>query len=225
VGVETPASRGLGVTGTTDSYATQKNVSMAFGSPGTQVSVSAFFHTAGTLGTTGEDRVLELNVATEPTSVLTAAHTGIGGKIEFNSVDGVDDIQIRFRRNNADVATSLNATLFDIKTNTWYKATFTATNMGTASTIPSTMVIDEYNSDGTSLVSANVYNHSFAIPIEATLTADSAVYGGFRVRNGTRLYNAIDNFEQLQLAVPEPASAVILGLAALGLAVRRFRRA
>ena len=187
-----------------------------------QIKVSAFFHTAATLGITGEDRVFELNVVALNTNIVTGAHTGIGGKIEFPSVDG-DDILIRFRRNNADVASSLSAASFDILPNTWYKATFTATNMGTAATIPSSMVLDSYGADGTALVSAGVFSHSFDIPIEAALTADAEVFGAFRVRNGTRLYNAIDGFEQLAAVVPEPATYLLalLGFASL---LAKYRR-
>lgn len=214
VGVGNPASRGLSVTGTTDHGATLNTSSFTFGSAGAKVSVSMFFHTAATLGTTGEDRVLELNLVSANNSDVTAAHTGVGGKIEFPPTDGVDDIRVEFRRNNSDVAGSDVNGPFDVKTNTWYKATFTATNNGTASVIPATLVLDEYSADGTALVTANVFSHSFDIPAEATLTADSEVFGAFRVRNATRLYNALDNFEVLQLVVPEPGT-IVLGLFAV----------
>ncbi|HJQ81129.1 MAG TPA: PEP-CTERM sorting domain-containing protein [Lacipirellulaceae bacterium] len=224
VGVGNPASRGLSVTGTTDHGATLNTSSYTFGSPGAKVSVSMFFHTAATLGTTGEDRVFELNLVSANNSDVTAAHTGIGGKIEFPPTDGVDDIRVEFRRNNSDVAGSDVNGPFDVKTNTWYKATFTATNNGTASVIPATMVLDEYNADGTSVVAANVFSHSFDIPAEATLTADTEVFGAFRVRNATRLYNALDNFEVLQLVVPEPGTISLAIAVALGLSFSSRRR-
>jgi hypothetical protein len=225
VGVGTPASRALGMTGTGDNGSTLNTSSFTFGSPGAKVAVSMFFHTAETLGTTGEDRVFELNLVSANNSDVTAAHTGVGGKIEFPPTDGVDDIRVEFRRNNSDVAGSDLSGPFDVKTNTWYKATFTATNNGTANPIPATMVLDEYSADGTSLVMANVFSHSFAIPAEATLTADSEVFGAFRVRNATRLYNALDNFEVVQLVVPEPGTTVLgLFAAAAATVIPRRRR-
>jgi hypothetical protein len=223
VGVGTPASRALSVTGTTDHGATLNTSSFTFGTPGSQASVSIFFHTAPTLGSTGEDRVLELNLVSANNSDVTAAHTGIGAKIEFPPTDGVDDIRIEFRRNNSDVAGSDISGPFDVKTNTWYKATFTATNAGTASPIAATMVLDEYSADGTSLVTANVLNHAFAIPAEAALTADAEVWGAFRVRNGTRLYDALDNFEVTQGVVPEPAAMTLTLCGLIILTARRTR--
>jgi hypothetical protein len=224
VGVGNPASRGLSVTGTTDHGATLNTSNFTFGSPGATVSVSMFFHTAATLGTTGEDRVFELNLVSANNSDVTAAHTGIGAKIEFPPTDGVDDIRIEFRRNNSDVAGSDISGPFDVKTNSWYKATFTATNAGTALPIPATMVLDEYSADGTSLVMPNVLTHAFAIPAEAVLTADAEVFGAFRVRNATRLYNALDNFEVLQLVVPEPGTMSLAIAVALGMAFSSCRR-
>jgi hypothetical protein len=219
VGLGNPASRGLTVTGTTDSGSVYKNGSMSFANVGDQIIVSAFFHTGATLGTTGEARVFELNAVALNTNIPTAAHTGIGAKIEFGS--GVDDVLIRFRQNNADVASSLSPTSFDIQANTWYKATFTATNQGTASTIPASMVLDSYGADGTSLVAANVFSHSFSLPASAALAADPDVFGAFRVRNGTRLYNAVDNFEQVSIPVPEPATWILGSLAGLAVVLRR----
>ncbi len=223
VGVGTPASCALGMTGTGDNGSTLNTSSYTFGSPGAKVAISMFFHTAATLGTIGEDRVLELNLVSANNSDVTAAHTGIGAKIEFPPTDGVDDIRIEFRRNNSDVAGSDVSGPFDVKTNTWYKATFTATNAGTALPIPATMVLDEYSSDGTSLVMSNVLTHAFAIPAEAVLTADAEVFGAFRVRNATRLYNALDNFEVVQLVVPEPAT-MTLGLVAVAATICTRRR-
>ncbi|HEX2475674.1 MAG TPA: PEP-CTERM sorting domain-containing protein [Lacipirellulaceae bacterium] len=223
VGVGNPSSRGLSVTGTTDHGATLNTSSFTFGSPGAKVAISMFLHTAATLGTTGEDRILELNLVSANNSDVTAAHTGIGGKVEFPPTDGVDDIRIEFRRNNSDVPGSDISGPFDVKTATWYKATFTATNMGTANPIPATMVLDEYSADGTMLVAANVLTHSFNIPAEAILTADSEVFGAFRLRNGTRLIDALDNFEVLQLAVPEPATLMLGFIAVAGATFTRRR--
>ena len=58
VGIGNPGSRGLTVTGTADSGATFKTSSLPFDTVGSQVKVSAFFHTAATLGVTGENRIL-----------------------------------------------------------------------------------------------------------------------------------------------------------------------
>ncbi len=223
VGIGTPASRGLSVTGTTDNGSTLNTSSMQFGSLGAQASVSMFFRTASTLGTTGEDRILELNLVSASNSDVTAAHTGIGAKIEFPPTDGVDDVRIEFRRNNSDVAGSDISGPFDIKADTWYKATFSATNAGTASPIAAAMVLDEYSADGTSLVAANVLSHAFAIPAEATLTADSDVFGAFRVRNGTRLLSSLDNFGTAQLVVPEPGAMLLALVAAAGAMVCQNR--
>lgn len=211
VGIGAPASRGLSVSGTTDNGSTLQTSSYDFSVVGAQLTASIYFHTAGTIGASGEARVLELNFVALSTNFPTAAHTGIGAKIEFGA--NVDDVLIRFRQNNADVALSLSPTPFDIKPNTWYKATFSATNQGTASTIPATMVLDDYGADGTALVTAGVLSHSFAIPASAAFTADNQVFAAFRVRNGTRLYNALDNFGAVQTAIPEPGC---LGLASLG---------
>lgn len=223
-GVGIGSSRALGVTGTSDNGSTLNTSSFVFGSAGAQVSVSMFFHTGSTLGTTGEDRVFELNLVASMNSDVTAAHTGIGGKIEFPPTDGVDDIRVEFRRNNSDVAGSDMSGPFDIKTDAWYKATFTATNAGTTNPIPATMVLDEYSANGTSLVTANVFSHSFNIPAETSLTADPDVWGAFRVRNGTRLYDALDNFETVQLVVPEPGSGALTMVAAMGAALVTRRR-
>jgi hypothetical protein len=88
------------------------------------------------------------------------------------------------------------------------------------------MVLDNYGSDGTALVSANVFSHSFNIPASAALTADPDVFGAFRVRNGTRLYSTLDNFEVVAIVVPEPATWLIAAVGGLGLLVscRRDRR-
>ena len=228
-GVGIGATRALGVVsdivgGTDDAGATLVTSNYRFGSPGAKIAVSAYFHTVAQLGTAGEDRVFELNLVGSSANVPTAAHTGIGGKIEFvPNADGNDSIGIEFRRNNADVAGSQtpDASAFDIKSSTWYKATFTATNAGAGNSIPATMVLDEYSADGTSLVTAGVFSHSFDIPA-GDISIDPEVWAAFRVRNGTRLYNAIDNFETVQLVIPEPASVALVGLAVVGfLAIRR----
>jgi hypothetical protein len=104
------------VTGTTDSGAVFKTNSFAFDTAGAQVSVSEYIHTGATLSTSGEARVFELNIVALNTNIPTAAHTGIGAKIEFGT--GVDDVLIRFRQNNADVASSLSPASFDIQPNT-----------------------------------------------------------------------------------------------------------
>jgi hypothetical protein len=217
VGVGNPASRGLQVSGTTDSGAVLKTSSLSFGSSGAQVSASAFLHTATALGTTGEDRIFELNIVGLNTNIPTGAHTGIGAKLEFvPNADGNDTIGVEFRRNNADVAGSQtpDASAFDIKANTWYKATFTAINGGAGNPIPALMVLDEYSADGTSLVAANVFSQSFNIP-SSDINIDAEVWGAFRVRNGTRLLSAIDNFETVQLVIPEPTSLGLIGLSAV----------
>jgi hypothetical protein len=228
-GVGVGGSGGLNVTSTqtfnpnvtNDAASVYKTQSIPF-TTGSKGQVSILFHTVGTIGTTGETRVLELNLVAANTNIPTAAHTGIGGKIEFRSDanGGGDDVFIRFRRNNSDVASSLSAGSFDIQPNNWYKATFTATSLGPLSTIPASMVLDDYGATGTTLVDDNVFSHSFNIPIEAALTADTAVFGAFRVRNGLRLYNALDNFA---FGIPEPTTVSMLGLAAAGLLALRRR--
>ena len=208
-GVGIGATRALGVVsdlvgGTDDAGATLVTSNYRFGSAGAKIAVSGFFHTVAQLGTTGEDRVFELNLVGLSTNVTTAAHTGIGGKIEFvPNADGNDSVGVEFRRDNADAPGSQtpDAGAFDIKSNTWYKATFTATNDGAGNPIPATMVLDEYSADGTSLVTANVFSHSFNIA-SSNINTDGEVFAAFRVRNGTRLYNVIDNFEAVQLVIP-----------------------
>jgi hypothetical protein len=65
-----------------------------------------------------------------------------------------------------------------------------------------------------------VFSHAFNIPIEANLTVDAEVFGAFRVRNGLRLYNAVDDFA---VGIPEPASTVLLTLAMAALPTVRWR--
>lgn len=222
-------SRGLSVTATTDSGATFKTSGLNFSQVGSSLAVSAFLKTAATLGTTGEDRIFELNLVTDAANIVTGAHTGVGGKLEFvPNDDGFDDIGIEFRRSNADAAASQTATGFDIKPNTWYKATFTAKNNGPGAVIPAKLTIDEYNAAGTALVTANVFSHSIDIAntlngaTNPDITLDNEVWAAFRVRNGTRLLAAIDNFQAVTIPAPEPA-AWLAGLVAAG-ALRHFRR-
>jgi hypothetical protein len=219
-------SRGLQITGTTDSGAVFKTQTLNFGSANQQITLSMFLHTAPTLGTTGEDRIFELNIVGQDTNIPTSAHTGIGGKLEFvPNTDGNDDLGIEFRRNNGDASGSQTAAGFDILPSTWYKATFTATSAGAGNAIPVSMVIDQYNADGTSLVSANVFSHSFDIAAgDAAIASDvDGVYSAFRVRNGTRLLDAIDDFQVSEVTIPEPATAALAAVAALVLSARRRR--
>jgi hypothetical protein len=225
-GVGIGGSRGLSITAITDAGATLKTSSFPFNELGTSLSSSIYFHTVPTLGTTGDVRVLETNFVATETSSVTSAHTGVGGKLQFldTATDDSDDVEIEFRRNNADVAGSIPSQKFDILPGRWYKATFTMTNAGTDLPIPATFVLDDYGTTGTALEAAKVYSHSFAIPIEAVLTADDAVFGAFRTRDASRLYDALDNFEVA--VVPEPAGlAAAFAAGCLAVLRRRTRRA
>jgi hypothetical protein len=73
-------------------------------------------------------------------------------------------------------------------------------------------------------VTANVFSHSASIP-SSDINIDAEVWGAFRVRNGTRLLAAIDNFETVQLVIPEPTSLALAALVAAGLMSIRRRRA
>jgi PEP-CTERM motif len=223
-GVGVGGSRGLQITGTTDSGAVFKTQSLNFGSANQQITLSMFLHTAPTLGTTGEDRIFELNIVGLETNIPTGAHTGVGGKLEFiPNTDGADDIGVEFRRNNSDAAGSQTAAGFDILAATWYRATFTATSAGAGNGIPVSMVLDQYNADGTSLVTAGVFSHSFTIAAaDSAIASDvDGVFGAFRVRNGTRLLDAIDDFAFDVQTIPEPTTAALAGLALLALGARR----
>jgi hypothetical protein len=224
-GVGVGGSRGLQMSTTvTDTGSILNSSSLAFNTPGTSLAASVYLHTVATPGTTGEERVLEVNFTTAVTT-LTGAHTGAGGKLQFVKPDPSDDVEVEGRRNNADIAGSIPATKFDIQGGRWYKATFTMTNNGTTNPIPGSLVLDDYGTDGLSLVQANVYSHSYDIPIEGTLTADDTVFGGFRVRNATRLYDALDNFEILDVTpVPEPTAVAVLLIGSVALLGRKRRR-
>ena len=73
-GVGVGGSRGLSVTGTGDTGYTYKLASLDFSQVGTTLGVSMFFKTAATLGTTGEQRIFELNLVQDPTNIV----TGVG---------------------------------------------------------------------------------------------------------------------------------------------------
>jgi hypothetical protein len=221
-------SRGLSVNATTDTGATLQTSNYNFGPDGAKIQVSMFLHTAATLGTTGEDRIFELNLVGLNTNSPTAGHTGVGGKIEFlPNADGNDTVGVEFRRNNGDPPSSAGQdpgpTFFDIQPATWYKATFTATQGGGGTSIPVTMTLDDYGATGAALVTANVYSFSFTLTDTTAANSDTEVFGAFRVRNGTRLIDALDNYEIVQIAIPEPGTLALVGLALCGLSAKRRR--
>jgi hypothetical protein len=227
-GVGVGGSRGLTVNAVTDTGATLQTSNYNFGPNGAKIQISMYLHTAATLGTTGEDRIFELNLVGLNTNSPTAAHTGVGGKIEMlPNADGNDTVGVEFRRNNGDPAGGAGQdpgpTYFDIQPATWYKATFTATQGGGGSSIPVTMTLDDYGATGTSLVAANVYSFSFTLTDTTAANSDAEVFGAFRVRNGTRLIDALDNYEIVQVVVPEPATFALAGVALGGLVARRRR--
>jgi hypothetical protein len=219
-------SRGLSINATTDTGATLQTSNYNFGPNGSKIQISMFLHTAATLGTTGEDRIFELNLVGLNTNSPTAAHTGVGGKIEFlPNADGNDTVGVEFRRNNGDAPSGQDPgpTYFDIQPATWYKATFTATQGGGGTSIPVAMTLDDYGATGASLVTANVYSFSFTLADTIAANSDAEVFGAFRLRNGTRLLDALDNYEIVQMAIPEPGTLALAGLALCGWCVKRRR--
>ena len=198
-GIGLGGSRALAVIagGTVDTAATYKTASLDFSGNGSKITVSAFIKTVDAIGTTGEDRIFELNIVANSTNVPIGAHDGVGGKTEFvPNADGFDDIGFEFRRNNADVAGTQtpDANAFNILPTNWYKVTFTATNNGAGLPIPATVALDDYGATGAALVTANVLTNAFDIPT-SLIAPDVDVFAAFRVRNGNRLIAVIDNFE------------------------------
>jgi len=83
------------------------------------------------------------------------------------------------------------------------------------------VALDDYGPGGT-IFASNLFTGT-ANTTNATLTADSAVYGAFRVPRGDNLSGA-DNFSFVN-TVPEPRSALLSGMGLALLAVRRRHRA
>ena len=222
--------RGLSVTAVMDSGLTyDAGPGISLSTPGTSLAASVSWHRTATITTTPtEARVLEVNFISVNTASVTGTHVGAGGKVQMFNGGGntstSDDVEIEFRRSNADVATAVSTPGFDIQPGRWYKVTFTMTSQGLGQTIPSTLVLDDYGLTGTSLVAGNVYSHSFNIPAEDGLTGDSEVFSR-SVRNGSPLLDAMDNFEFLDVTpIPEPTAMAGLMLGSVALLARKRRR-
>lgn len=218
-GVGIGGSGGLTVTGTGDVSFTYKTGSLAFDTAGASLTTSMFLHsiaTPGVGGTGTENRVFDLGFENDAAQFMNVTNTHVAARLRSNS-DGT--ASIIFRNSNAD--TGAGSANFTITASSWYKETFTMTNVDGTGAILLNVAFDLYNSDGTAVVTPNAFTYTQSTSLPA-LTSDSSVYGTFRNRNASRLYDTLDEFTEAT-ATPEPASAAVFALASLGLLARRRR--
>ena len=200
---------------------------------------------AGHSLTAGSSYTLELfartNTFTGTGSGFGVLHLGFGtsSALAFNSqvveqfaarVQGTataGQMVLAYRNVATSGGTATNSALgaaFTLANDTWYKFSTTITKSSTAGAWDLTVSLQNWGSDGTSFVSTIASESATGIANTA-LYNDSSLFAGYYARNTTgtpRQFIAADNFT----VIPEPSSfAALAGLAGLGLAASRRRRA
>jgi len=163
-------------------------------------------------------RLLDLYITSATDATVTGATAHVG--IRLDTISNNTTFRYQLRNNNVSSAPSGN---FSLSTGVWYQMAVTFTNPDDTNI---NLSVELYDRGATGTASPTLVggNASYSVnTTNAVLTADSAVYGAFRIPRGDNV-DQLDNFSFVN-AVPEPGSAalVALGLAAVALRRRSLR--
>ena len=144
-------------------------------------------------------------IVDDTTTNVATASAHLGGRLDTNGTNTVFRYQIR--NNNASILPSGN---FSLSTGIWYQMAVTFLNVDDTNINVAVELYDR-GASGTASPTLVGGNASYsANTTNAVLTADSSVYGAFRVPRGDNV-DQLDNFSFVN-AVPEPGSAGLVAL-------------